>query len=191
MHMQKQTIPENAKRVFQGIIYDVYQWEQKQFDGSVKTFEMLKRPSSECVIAVVGDKIIIQEQEQPDREPFLSCPGGRNDQGEEDIVAAKRELLEETGYTSEDVVFWKKITPVSKIEWNVNYFVARNCKNIQEPKLDSGEKIKNKLISFEEFLMISESQAFRDKELTATLLHMRLYPEEQQKFKKLLFGEEK
>ncbi len=36
-------IPPNAKRVFKGIIFDVYQWQQKMFDGSKETFEMLKR----------------------------------------------------------------------------------------------------------------------------------------------------
>jgi len=33
-------VPEEAKLVFKGIIYDVYQWEQKMFDGTFSTFEM-------------------------------------------------------------------------------------------------------------------------------------------------------
>ena len=39
-------IPHNAKKVFNGILFDVYQWKQKMFDNSIKTFEMLKRKSS-------------------------------------------------------------------------------------------------------------------------------------------------
>ncbi|PIP26989.1 MAG: hypothetical protein COX30_04360 [Candidatus Moranbacteria bacterium CG23_combo_of_CG06-09_8_20_14_all_39_10] len=184
----KNKLPVNAKKVFEGKIFDVYQWEQKMFDGSVEVFERLKRPDTECVIAIVGDKIIIQYQEQPDSGPFLSLPGGRNDQNEEDVVAAKRELLEETGYSSEDIVLWKKISPVSKMEWSVNYFVARNCKKIQEPKLDSGEKIENKLVSYEEFLMLSEDETFRERELLAILLRIHFNLEKMEEFKTFLFG---
>jgi ADP-ribose pyrophosphatase len=180
-------LPEDAKLVFQGKMFDIYQWEQKMFDGSVEIFERLKRPDSVCVIATLGDKIIIQEQTQPDRDPFISLPGGRNDQGEEDMVAAKRELLEETGYASDDFIFWKEFSPVTKIIWKVKYFIARDCQKIQEPELDSGEKIINKLVSFEDFLMLSENKDFRDRELISSLLYMRLHPEEQEKFRKLLF----
>ena len=34
-----QPIPENAKKVFTGQVFDVYQWEQEMFDGSKATFE--------------------------------------------------------------------------------------------------------------------------------------------------------
>lgn len=186
-NFKNNNLPENAKLVFQGKMFDVYQWDQKMFNGSVEIFERLKRPDTVCVIATVGDKIIIQEQTQPDRDPFISLPSGRNDQGEEDMAAAKRELLEETGYSSDDFIFWKEFSPVTKIIWKVKYFIARDCQKIQEPKLDSGERIKNKFISFEDFLMLSENKDFRDREFISTLLYMRLHPKEQEKFWKILF----
>lgn len=37
------TIPPNAQRVFSGKIFDVYQWPQPLFDGSIATFEVAKR----------------------------------------------------------------------------------------------------------------------------------------------------
>lgn len=40
----KQPIPENAKLVFKGKIFDTYQWEQEMYDGSRVTFEKIKRP---------------------------------------------------------------------------------------------------------------------------------------------------
>lgn len=42
-------IPPEADRVFRGEIYEVYQWSQKMPDGSVKTFEMLRRPDTVMV----------------------------------------------------------------------------------------------------------------------------------------------
>lgn len=181
-------LPQNAKRVFKGKIFEVWQWEQKMFDGSMEIFERIKRSGSVNVIALVGDKIILQEQEQPHREPFLSLPSGRCDKGEEMKDTAKRELLEETGYSAEEIIFWKGTNLSSSILWKSAYFIAKGCKFIQEPVLDSGEKIVNKLISFDELLMLSENEKFRDKYFMCHLMRLRLHPEEQKEFKKLLFG---
>jgi len=95
----KQPIPEYAKCVFNGIIFDVYQWQQKQFDGTTATFEKLKRPDTVMLLPVTNDKkIVITEQEQPGKQPFIGSIGGRVDPGEDILTAAKRELLEESGY---------------------------------------------------------------------------------------------
>jgi len=32
------------REVHQGVIFDVYQWEQEMYDGSIKIFEKLKTP---------------------------------------------------------------------------------------------------------------------------------------------------
>lgn len=66
-------IPSVAQRVFRGQIFDVYQWPQMLFDGTVATFEMLKRADSVSVIATTSDgHILLAAQQQPDRPPYLS-----------------------------------------------------------------------------------------------------------------------
>jgi len=164
----------------------VYHWEQKMFDGSLETFEKLKRVDTVNAISIVGDKIILQEQEQPG-EKFLSLPGGRCEKNEDHLEAMKRELLEETGYASKDIFLWKETCPFSKIIWKVKYYIARDCQFIQNPKLDAGEKITSKLITFEELLDLSENEKFDDSFMKYYLLRLRLHPEEKEKFRKLLF----
>ena len=51
-------IPKNAKCVFTGIVYDVYQWEETNFDGSPATFEAVKRHDSVQVIPTDGKHVI-------------------------------------------------------------------------------------------------------------------------------------
>src|SRR3990167_56699 len=93
------SIPKKAKRVFKGVLFDVYHWEEKMFDGSHQTYEKIKRKDSVTVIAVTeDDKIILLDEEQPGRKPFLAVPGGQVDEGETFEQAGRRELLEETGY---------------------------------------------------------------------------------------------
>lgn len=185
----KNHFPLNAKMVFQGKIFEVWQWEQKMFDGSTEIFERLKRANTAQVIAVVGDKILIQTQSQPDcLEPFLSLPGGRCDKNEDQLTAAKRELLEETGYASNHWTLWEEQNPVNKITWTIYTYIARDCVYAKEPHLDAGEKIQNKLITFDEFLTIPLDQRFYENKLALSLLRARLDPEFKKTFHTLLFG---
>jgi ADP-ribose pyrophosphatase len=92
--ISKQPLPKHAKKVFEGIIFDVYQWEQKMFDGTTQTFEKLKRPDTVTVIPITHDgMIMLTKQEQPGKQAFVGAAGGRVDYGEGIIEAAKRELL--------------------------------------------------------------------------------------------------
>lgn len=72
-----QPLPAHAKKVFQGKIFAVYQWEQALYDGSTAIFEKLARADAASVIPVTTDKkIIVTEQEQPSLKPFWGTIGG-------------------------------------------------------------------------------------------------------------------
>ncbi|MBI4086251.1 MAG: NUDIX hydrolase [Candidatus Liptonbacteria bacterium] len=180
-------MPADAKLVFKGILFEVWQWEQKMFDGSVKTFERLRRQNTALVIATVGEKILVLDEQQPNTAMFPGLPGGRCDLDEDSLTAAKRELLEETGYVSDDWTLWQEKNPVGKMEWTIYTYVARDCVFNQPSQLDAGEKIETRLIDFEEFLMLSDNPLFYEKELVEYLLRARLDPKKKEEFHKLLF----
>lgn len=187
--MKQHKIPENAKQVFNGIIFDVYQWEQKQFDGSTKTFEMLKRPNTIQVIATSGEKVFVGKEQQPDNpNPFYSLFGGRQEKGEEPLTTAKRELLEETGLSSQDWELLKVDFPQVKVDWSIYLFIARNCKKVQQQQLDSGEKIEVLEVSFEKFLDIIESKEFWGTQIRNDIFRIRQNSKDLADFKKKLFG---
>ncbi len=185
---KKNTMPANAKMVFRGKIFEVWQWEQKMYDGTTAIFERLRRPDTTQIIAVVGDTILFQKQEQPHRSAsFRSLPGGRVEEGEDSLSGAKRELLEETGYASEDWILWREDCPVAKMDWTIYTYVARNCRKVAEQNLDAGERIENFFIDFEEFLALSDDADFYDRELAAFLYRARFDAAAREKFRGLLF----
>src|SRR3989344_1936457 len=166
----KQPIPEKAQRVFKGKIFNVYQWEQEMFDGKSVTFEKIRRTDTVNVLPVTSDgKIILSEQEQPGIEPFVGVIGGRVDEGEEPLEAAKRELLEETGYEANEYILWDAIQFTEKIDWAIYTFVAKGCNKIKEQSVDSGEKIKLKFVSFDEFIKLASHDNYRDVEIALKL----------------------
>lgn len=181
-------IPNNATKVFEGIIFDVYHWEQEMFDGTHSTFEAIKKKDSVTIIATVGDKIIINDEEQPMQEAFRALPGGQVERGDEALLSAKRELLEETGYSSEDWQEWFVSDPAQlmKLDWNNYFFIARNCQKIQEQQLDAGEKIETNLVTFEEFLEFRNNPKARNKDLFSILEKASQDESEKQKLKELL-----
>jgi 8-oxo-dGTP pyrophosphatase MutT (NUDIX family) len=182
----KQPIPDNAKKVFGGVLFDVYQWEQELFDGTKTLFEKLKRPDTVVVFPVLDDgKIILTEQEQPGKEPFIGATGGRVDNGEDILEAAKRELLEESGYEASEFVLWDAQHPTSKIDWVVYTFIAKGLKKVADMNLDAGEKIKLKLVNLDQFIEIAINKNFVEKEIIPKLYEAKLHPEKNEQLKKL------
>ncbi len=182
----KQPIPDNAKKVFGGVLFDVYQWEQELFDGTKTLFEKLKRPDTVVVFPVLDDgKIILTEQEQPGKEPFIGATGGRVDKGEDILEAAKRELLEESGYEASEFILWDAQHPTSKIDWVVYTFIAKGLKKVSDMNLDAGEKITLKLVDLDEFIEIAINKNFVEKEIIPKLYEAKLYPEKKEELKKL------
>lgn len=182
----KQPIPDNAKKVFDGVLFDVYQWEQELFDGTKTLFEKLKRPDTVVVFPVLDDgKIILTEQEQPGKEPFIGATGGRVDEGEDILEAAKRELLEESGYEASEFILWDAQHPTSKIDWVVYTFIAKGLKKVSDMNLDAGEKITLKFVNLDEFIEIAINKNFVEKEIIPKLYEAKLHPEKKEELKKL------
>jgi 8-oxo-dGTP pyrophosphatase MutT (NUDIX family) len=181
----KTTKPADAKKVFSGVLFNLYQWPQEMFDGSIATFENLDRCDTVTLIPITEDKkIILTRQEQPRTGVFWSLPGGIMDPGETPFKTAKRELMEETGSVSEDWYHFFSSQPSGKIDWASYFFIAKNCKIKTDPNPDPGEKIEVELVDFDRFFEIMKHPSFRHHDLI--IRYFRMSAAEKEEFKQFL-----
>lgn len=180
-------IPEHAEKVFSGEIFDIYQWRQEMFDGSVEIFEAASRNSTVQVIAVTKEgNILLNKEEQPHIGEFISLPGGIVDNEEDPSRAAERELEEETGYKGKESFLWKIEGSSSKLKWETYYYVVKGCEKIKEEEQDKGERISVEEVDMEKFFEKVERESFRNKSFANILYRIRHNISDRQEFEKLL-----
>ena len=162
--------------------YQPISWQEAHADVQALSAFLLSQE------VIVGDRILIQHQEQPFRGSFISLPGGFRE-ADDPLDDAKRELLEESGYASERWVHYLSWSPpASKLIWKNHFYIAHDCKKIQEMIPDPGEKITLVFIDFDTFLLMADNPTWRHRDLVPTLLRARYEPDKRRALEEALFG---
>ncbi len=191
MFTHHHNIPNTAECVFCWVRSEVFQWDQVMYDGTLARFERVRFLDGSFVIALLpNQRIILTRQLQPWRAEFISLPGGSFDYSEEDpLLCAKRELIEETWYASEEFVPWIRFDGTSNVMTYTHFFIARNCTWVQDIQPDSWEKIELFDVSFDEFLELSSVSAFHHHwNLLPILYEARLSKTKKDELKKIFYG---
>lgn len=182
----RQAIPPEAQCVFKGVLFDVYQWEQKMFDGTTATFERVRRPDTVGVFPVLPDgRIVIVKEEQPGAGTSVSVVGGRVEAGEEPDVAALRELREESGYSAKSLVLWDAQQPVAKLDWAVYTFIAKGVRVAGEQMLDAGEKVELLTVSLDELIELVAAGACAVHEVAPHFIEAKWNPAKREELHQL------
>ena len=155
--LKKFKIPDNAKQVFKGLHFSTYQWEQKLYDDSFKTFEGIKRKDTAIVIPVIGEEVVLVKEIQPHwPEAMTTLIAGGVEDEETLEEGAKREVREETGLVFEDFYLVRADNMANGIDWKIYTFVAKNLKETKEKMLDAGEQNEILKVSFEEMIRMAK-----------------------------------
>ena len=103
------------------------------------------RPNVVLTFPITPDDhvIFVRQYKHAAGNIFLELPGGVIDEGEDiPVEAAKREMLEETGYTSDKVEqLLEVIDNPTKDTNKIYFFLARDVHQVAEQDLDDSEDI--------------------------------------------------
>jgi ADP-ribose pyrophosphatase len=153
--MEWQKISETSQKIGYKTIVDK---SYRLPDGQEGVYTTWGKPGANnaAVIALTPDsKVVIARQFRPGPEKiFEELPGGGVEQDEEPIVAAARELLEETGYASDEPLESLGVAYRDAYANETNhYYIARNCRQVNpEQSLDEGELVEICLIDIKQLL---------------------------------------
>lgn len=130
-------------------------------DGTETDYFVKNEPPTVGVVAVTADlRVVLVEQFRPGpKRVLLELPGGYVDSGEEPAFAARRELLEETGYDGSlfalgqfyDCAYSTRVR---------HYFVATGCAPVSTRS--AGEMGRIRLVSLASFVEILRTGALTD-----------------------------
>ncbi|CAD6554146.1 NUDIX domain-containing protein [Paraburkholderia sabiae] len=110
-------------------------------DGKHATREYVKHPGAVMVIPLFDDGRVLMETQYRYAmgKVMYEYPAGKLDPDEDSLTCAKRELLEETGYTAREYVYLTRVHPIISYSTEfIDIYVARGL-TPGERKLDDGE----------------------------------------------------
>jgi len=172
----------SSKVVFKGKVFSVYRDEVIEPTGVENIREVIRHNGSVVILAVDESKntrdpeVILERQYRHAAGQFLlELPAGRVEPGEATLAAAKREMIEETGYRAKRWTLLTKYfaSPGFLGEW-MQIYLARDIR-IGEAQPEADEQIEVIRMPLSEALALASANKIHDgKTLIALMLYDRL-----------------
>ena len=134
----------DGEQVFRGKLLDVRCDRVALPDGHEATREYIVHQGAAVIIPILdGGELLLERQfRYPLGRVTVELPAGKIDPGEDGFTAAKRELLEETGYVADEWRYLGTLHPcVGYSNEGLEVFVAQRLRRQSAQCLDHGEAV--------------------------------------------------
>lgn len=151
---------------------------ERERDGKQSTFFVIESPDWVNIIALTPEKevVLVEQYRYGTEEILLEIPGGVIDGAEAPENAAKRELVEETGYSSERWVFLGKSLPNPAMQNNTVYhYLALDCEKTAETAFDEHESLVTKLTPLAEIGGLVRSGVIAPSQVVASFYYLHIW----------------
>lgn len=150
---------------------------RRDSDGAEASFFVVENPDWVNVIALTEkSRVVLIEQFRHGAERIvLEIPGGMVDAGESPETAARRELLEETGFSSDEFIFLGKSRPNPALQNNwIHHFLALDCRKTEATNFDEHESIFTKTVALSEIENLIRDEKFTHSLAVAAFYYLSL-----------------
>ncbi|MDR7072622.1 NUDIX hydrolase [Fictibacillus barbaricus] len=167
----------SKEQIYSGKIIDLYVEEVELPNKKIGKREIVKHPGAVAVLAVTEEgKILMVEQfRKPLEKTIVEIPAGKLEKGEDPLECAKRELLEETGYSC------KKIESIGSFYTSpgfadelIHLYFTDSLINKGEQMTDEDEFVNVLEISIDEAKEMMKNQQIHDAKTVYGVLYMEL-----------------
>ena len=145
-----------SKNIFSSPFIILKEERLERSDGKiVYPYYAIERPDVVYIAALTenDEVVLVNQYKNGIQEVIWELPAGFIDRNESPSDAAKRELLEETGYTASKFILLGQFSSGSGLARNKNYFFfAKNAIKTGEQNLDENEEIEVDTKPYEELL---------------------------------------
>lgn len=151
---------------------------ERESDTKESTFFVLENSDWVNIIALTkaGEVVLIEQFRHGIKDVILEIPGGMIDDDEKAETAARRELVEETGFSSEKFILLGKSHPNPAIQNNtVFHFLAVDCEKTEDVSFDEHESVLTKIVSLEETENLIESGVITHSLVVAAFYYFLIY----------------
>ena len=132
-----------SEELFRGRLLHAWRDTVKLPDGSTGTREYLVHPGAVVIVPLLDDGRVLLERQfrYPMQRVMIEFPAGKLDvPGEDKLACARRELLEETGYTAREWANAGQLHPVISYSTEfIDIWFARGLVDGGQRHLDKGE----------------------------------------------------
>ena len=167
-----------GERVYDGVLLKVHRDVVRLPDGGQGTREYIRHPGAVAIVPVFDDGRVLLERQfrYPHRRVFIELPAGKLESGEPHLDTAKRELLEETGYSAAE---WTRLsvihTAIAYTDEAIELFLAKRLEYQGGAKLDAGEFVETISVPFDEAIEMLRDGRITDAKSVAGLLWMKVF----------------
>ena len=143
-----------STELFKGRLLHAFRDTVRLPDGSQASREYVVHPGAVMMVPMLDDGRLVLERQfrYPMQRVMIEFPAGKLDHGEDPLGCARRELLEETGYTAREWARAGLMHPVISYSTEfIDIWFARGL-TLQESSLDQGEFLEVILATPQELL---------------------------------------
>ena len=162
----------SGERVFDGKLLKVHRDVVRLPDGSEGAREYIRHPGAVAIVALFDDGRVLLERQYryPQRPEFIEIPAGKLEPNEPHLDTAKRELMEETGYSAAE---WRHLgvvhTAIAYTDEAIDLFLAKNLAK-GTARLDAGEVLEILTVPFAGAIAMVRDGRITDVKTVAALL---------------------